>query len=68
MNIALSESIKTSLKEDNCQAIEVVTFLLTKGFKSKKDPSFTSLGELTYDGARVSKVSIDQRGNAKITF
>lgn len=46
MKIQLTESIKEKLKEGNIPAKDLVALIMSKGFKSNKEPSKTSLSEL----------------------
>ena len=55
MKIELNKSLKISLKNGYIKTVEVVNFLIKKGFKSNLEPEKTSLKMLNYNNKLIKK-------------
>ena len=59
MKIPTNKEIKNSYLSNNLKAKNVICFLITKGFKTKKEIEKTSLCELDFEGKKIKNVSLN---------
>lgn len=53
MKIELNNSLKTSFNNGNIKTVDVITFLIDKGFKTASAPESTSLNMLSFNNKQV---------------
>jgi len=66
MKIKLNKEISQGLKVFKLRTVDVILFLISKGFETKKEPFSTSLQELTFENKKVKKCFFDTCENTII--
>jgi len=57
--IQLSENLKKGYSKGILKAKTVIEFLLNTGFKSSKEPQFSALSDLSFEGKNIEKVNLN---------
>lgn len=58
--IELSDNLKKGYLKGVLKAKDVIQFLISTGFESNRDPEFSALENLSFEGSFITKAEVNQ--------